>query len=74
MLHEAERAHVGPRQGSFPGSDDELFNAYRNAYENMDHIKVDVASPNGTHVLGENVTPRAAVDLIENWLKESGLR
>ncbi|WP_236488820.1 RHS repeat domain-containing protein, partial [Pseudomonas syringae] len=74
LLHEAERAHVGPRQGSFPGSDDELFNAYRNAYENMDHIKVDVASPNGTHVLGENVTPRAAVDLIENWLKESGLR
>ncbi|WP_236478899.1 RHS repeat domain-containing protein, partial [Pseudomonas syringae] len=69
LLHEAERAHVGPRQGSFPGSDDELFNAYRNAYENMDHIKVDVASPNGTHVLGENVTPRAAVDLIENWLK-----
>ncbi|WP_235662564.1 RHS repeat domain-containing protein, partial [Pseudomonas coronafaciens] len=74
LLHEAERTHVGPRQGSFPGSDDELFNAYRNAYENMDHIKVDVASPNGTHVLGENVTPRAAVDLIENWLKESGLR
>ncbi|PBQ06551.1 hypothetical protein CCL23_19425 [Pseudomonas syringae] len=74
LLHEAKRAHVGPRQGSFPGSDDELFNAYRNAYENMDHIKVDVASPNGTHILGENVTPRAAVDLIENWLKESGLR
>ncbi|MEE4780836.1 RHS repeat-associated core domain-containing protein [Pseudomonas alliivorans] len=74
LLHEAERTHVGPRQGSFPGSDDELFDAYRSAYENMDHIKVDVLSPNGTHVLGENVTPKAAVDLIENWLKESGLR
>jgi RHS repeat-associated protein len=74
LLHEAERAHVGPRQGSFPGTDDELFAAYRKAYENMDHIKVDVMSPNGTHVLGENVTPRAAVDLIDDWLKEGGLR
>jgi hypothetical protein len=51
-----------------------LFAAYRKAYENMDHIKVDVMSPNGTHVLGENVTPRAAVDLIDDWLKEGGLR
>jgi RHS repeat-associated protein len=74
LLHEAERMHVGPRQGSFPGTDDELFTAYRKAYENMDHIKVDVASPNGSHVLGENVTPRTAVDLIDNWLKEGGLR
>ena len=27
-----------------------------------------------SNVLGKSVTPRAAVDLIENWLKESGLR
>ncbi|MFV3287037.1 RHS repeat domain-containing protein, partial [Pseudomonas sp. NY15356] len=74
LLHEAERGPIGPRQGDFPGTDDQLFAAYREAYKDLDHIKVDVVSPNGTHVLGENVTPRVAVDLIENWLKESGLR
>ncbi|MDD2024133.1 RHS domain-containing protein, partial [Pseudomonas putida] len=74
LLHEAERGPVGPRQGDFPGTDDQLFAAYREAYKDLDHIKVDVVSPNGAHVLGENVTPRAAVDLIENWLKEGGLR
>ncbi|WAC00434.1 DUF6531 domain-containing protein [Pseudomonas putida] len=74
LLHEAERGPIGPRQGDFKGTDDQLFSAYREAYKDLDHIKVDVVSPNGTHVLGESVTPRAAVDLIENWLKESGLR
>ncbi|CAI3797792.1 putative deoxyribonuclease RhsA [Pseudomonas sp. MM221] len=74
LLHEAERGPVGPRQGDFSGTDDQLFAAYREAYKDLEHIKVDVVSPNGTHVLGEGVTPRAAVDLIENWLKESGLR
>lgn len=74
LLHEAERGPIRPRQGDFPGTDDQLFAAYREAYKDLDHIKVDVVSLNGTHVLDENVTPRAAVDLIENWLKESGLR
>lgn len=73
-MHEAERGPIGPRQGDFSGTDDQLFAAYREAYKDLDHIKVDVVSPNGTHVLGEDVTPRAAVDLIENWLREGGLR
>jgi hypothetical protein len=72
-LHEAEREFVGPRQGDFDGADEELFEAYRKAYENLDDIKVDVKSPNGSFVLAENITPREAVDLIENWLKEKGL-
>ncbi|MFR0675984.1 hypothetical protein ACLUUV_20170 [Enterobacterales bacterium L_CKDN230030145-1A_HGKHYDSX7] len=74
LLHEAERGHVDPRQGDFNGTDNQLFSAYREAYKDLDHIKVDVASQNKAHVLGENVAPRAAVDLIENWLRESGLR
>lgn len=73
-MHDAERPIIGPRQGAFKGTDDELFAAYRNAYKDLNDIKVDVRSPNGTHVLGENVTPVKAVDLIENWLKEAGLR
>ncbi|WP_168385602.1 hypothetical protein, partial [Erwinia amylovora] len=72
-MHDAERAYVGPRQGDFPGSDRELFDAYRNAYSKLDDIKVDVRSPNGTHILGENVTPVKAVDLVEKWLFEKGL-
>jgi hypothetical protein len=40
----------------------------------MENIKVDFISSNGTHVLGENLTPLKAVDLIDDWLKENGLR
>ncbi|WP_185652655.1 RHS repeat domain-containing protein, partial [Clostridium sp. DJ247] len=72
-LHDAEREFVGPRQGDFQGTDAELFDAYRNAYKNLDDISVDVKSPNNTHILGENVTPSQAVDLMQNWLRENGL-
>lgn len=51
-----------------------MFETYRTAYKNMDHIKVDVVSPNDAHVLGRDVTPGKAVDLVENWLTEMGLR
>ncbi|MEJ5114938.1 hypothetical protein [Erwinia billingiae] len=59
---------VGPRQGDFFGSGRELIDAYRNAYSKLDDIKVDARSPNGTHILGENVTPLKAVYIIEEWL------
>lgn len=72
-LHEAERRFVGVRQGDFIGTNEELFEAYRQAYKNLDDIKVDVKSPDGTFVLGENVTPFEAVNLIEEWLKIQGL-
>ena len=72
-MHDAERTHVGPRQGDFPGTDKELFDAYRQAYKNLTDIKVDVKSPNGTHVLASGVSPREAVDIMENWLYSQGL-
>ena len=72
-LHEAERNIIGPRQGDFIGTDTELFEAYRMAYRDLDDIKADVRSPDGSYVLGENVTPFEAVNLMENWLKEQGL-
>ena len=61
---------IRDRQGDFPGSDRELFDAYRNAYSKLDDIKVDVRYPNGTYILGENVTPVKPVDLVEKWLFE----
>jgi hypothetical protein len=72
-LHDAERQHVGPRQGDFVGTDKELFDAYRRAYAGLDDIKVDVRSPNGQHILATGVTPRQAVDVIETWLASKGL-
>ena len=72
-LHDAERDYVGPQQGDFIGTADELFDAYRNAYKGLDDIKVDVKSPNGTYILGTDVTPEQAVNLIQDWLKEQGL-
>ncbi|PWV98709.1 hypothetical protein [Mangrovibacter plantisponsor] len=56
-----------------PGSDKELFDAYRKAYSGLDDIKVDVKSPNGTYNLGSDVALSKAVDLIEVWRKEQGL-
>lgn len=55
------------------GSDKELFDAYKQAHSSLSDIKVDVKSPNGTHILGANVTPEQAVNLIESWLKTQGL-
>ena len=72
-LHDAERNYIGPQQGDFIGTDDELFDAYRSAYKGLDDIKVDVKSPDGTYILGTDVTPVQAVDLMQSWLKKQGL-
>lgn len=72
-MHDAERNYIGPRQGDFIGTDDKLFDAYREAYKGLEDIKIDVTSPNGTYTLGTNVTPQQAVDLVQSWLKEQGL-
>ncbi len=72
-LHEAEKDIVGKRQGDFVGTNEELFDAYRKAYASLGDIRVDVRSPNGKHILGENVTPAEAVDLIWEWLKKENL-
>ena len=73
-MHRAERNVIGPRQGAFRGTDDELFDAYREAYKGLDDIRVDVRSPDGSTVLGTDVTPSQGVDLIETWLREKGKR
>ena len=52
----------------------ELFDAYREAYKELDDIRVDVRSPDGSTVLGTDVTPSQGVDLIETWLMEKGKR
>ncbi|MFS1520354.1 RHS repeat-associated core domain-containing protein [Flavobacterium covae] len=72
-LHNAERKHIGPRQGDFKGTDQELMDAYKKAYEGLDDIKVDVKSPDGTYNLGTDVTPKQGVELVESWLKTQGL-
>jgi hypothetical protein len=68
-MHDAERAHVGPRQGDFLGNDAELFEAYRKSYRKLTDIRVDVKSPDGSVVFGKNVTLEHAVDLLEDFLK-----
>jgi hypothetical protein len=65
---------VGRRTGPFNGSDDELFAAYRKAYQGLDDIRVDVRAPDGKTLLGSNVSPLEGIDLIENWLRQQGQR
>jgi hypothetical protein len=72
-MHNAERDHIGPRQGDFNGTDKELFDAYRNSYTDLTDIRVDVRSPDGKTILGTNVTLEEAI----NWdraTKESQFR
>jgi RHS repeat-associated protein len=73
-LHQAERAHVGPRQGSFAGTDAELFKAYEKAYgdKSLKGMKVDLRSPDGTVVLGRNISPKTAIKRMQTWLKGQG--
>ena len=72
-MHDAEKEYIGSRQGDFKGSDDELFDAYRKSYEDLDDILVDVKSPNGKYILGEDISLLEAIDVIQKWLKEQGL-
>jgi hypothetical protein len=67
-MHNAEREHIGPRQGDFPGTDKELFDAYRQSYKDLKDIRVDVKSPDGKTTLGTNVTLEEAINLIEKFL------
>jgi RHS repeat-associated protein len=70
-MHNAERPHIGPRQGAFNGTDAELFEAYRKSYKDLTDIRVDVRSPDGSHTLGQNVDLIQAVDLLEAFLMRS---
>jgi hypothetical protein len=67
-MHNAERTHIGPRQGDFVGTDAELFEAYRKSYRDLHDIRVDVRSPDGSTILGRNVTLEEAVNLLETFL------
>ncbi|MDD1796275.1 RHS domain-containing protein [Enterovibrio sp. ZSDZ42] len=71
-LHEAERQHIGPRQGDFLGSDQELIDAYKKSYKEIDGVKIDVRSPNNSVILAKNVTPYEGIVKIELYLKEKG--
>jgi hypothetical protein len=68
QMHNAEREHIGPRQGDFSGTDKELFDAYRKSNKDLSEIRVDVRSPDGKNVLSTNVTLGEAINLIENVL------
>jgi hypothetical protein len=72
-LHDAERGHVGPRQGDFKGTDQELMDAYRSAYAKLDEVKVDVRSPNNKYQVAKSVTPLEAVNAMQKWLEDVGL-
>jgi len=52
------------------GTDEELFDAYRRSYKELPDIRVDVRSPDGSTVLGKNLTLEEAVTLLEKYLPE----
>ena len=74
-LHEAERKHIGPRQGDYPGTDQELFKAYEKAYSSaaLKKMKVDLKSPDGTVTLCEDCSPLEAIKKMQDWLRQKGM-
>jgi hypothetical protein len=67
-MHQAEKPFLGKRQGAFEGTDRELFAAYRRSYRKLTDIRVDVRSPDGNTILGNNVSLVQGVNLIERFL------
>jgi RHS repeat-associated protein len=74
MLHEAERATVGKRQGPFNGTDKELFAAYEKAYADpsLKGVLVDLRSPDGTEMLCADCSPLDAIKKMQEWLRKKG--
>jgi len=66
----SQRVRVPRRNGSCPLRlpDPFVSDAYRSFYRDLNDIRVDVRSPNGTILLAENVSPLEAIDVIEAWL------
>ena len=73
--HRAERpAAAHDQRAGRSGLARALLHAGRNRAGNLNRFPVGAAEPAlGAYLLGVNVTPVKAVDLVEKWLFEQGL-
>ena len=66
-IHRAQGLYVGPRQGKWNGTVEELFSKSRKGLESLEDIKGSLIIPSTGKVLAENVTPLQAFDKLIEW-------
>jgi RHS repeat-associated protein len=66
-IHRAQRPDVGPLQGPWTGTPDELLEASRRGLDDIAHMRGDLKIPATGEVLAKNVTPAEAFDELMKW-------
>jgi len=69
-IHAAQRPHIGPIQGPWTGTVDELFAKSRAGLADMNHLRGELRIPGTGEVLARNVTPTEAFDELMKWDKQ----
>lgn len=69
-IHAAQKPYVGPRQGPWTGTQQELIDASKKGLHGLDDIKGDLRIPSTGEVLAKNVTPLQAFEKLEEWHKQ----
>jgi hypothetical protein len=69
-VHRAQRPHVGPRQGAWTGTADELLEASKKGLGSVDDIIGDLKIPSTGKILASDVNPRQAFEVLEQWHKD----
>ena len=68
-VHASQRKFVGPRQGPWTGSAEELIEASKKGLIGLDDIKGKLIIPSTGEILAENATPLEAFEKLEEWHK-----
>jgi RHS repeat-associated protein len=72
-IHRAQSPHVGPLQGPWHGTPEELLDASRKGLDDVSHIRGDLKVPATGEVLARDVTPAEAFDRLKEWhLQKTG--
>ena len=66
-LHQAQRPHLGPSQGSWKGTPEELLEAARKGLGDLKEMRGDLRIPSTGEVLARDVSPSQAFDILKNW-------
>ena len=66
-IHAAQKKYVGPRQGAWLGTPEELLSASKKGLVGLDDIKGDLKIPATRKILASNVTPLEAFEKLEVW-------
>lgn len=67
LIHRAQRPDIGPLQGPWTGTSDELLAAARNGLDDLGDMRGDLKIPRTGEILARDVTPTEAFDRLMKW-------